>query len=207
MNRFDRFQELIEEPAPPPAAEAADEIVQPLVDLARALEVKSQVGAGVVHPEGQSRSYHLALWPRHRPAFRSLMVTVRAASGRWVVTNSMFWFSTADELAGWLENFVRRPELKATLEDLREQAKDPVDARLERANGMATLARVSPELQEQLAGLAEGVELPLDLELNDGEPAPEAATLRHLNSAGLRFEIHGPTVTGRTVHLRVIKLA
>lgn len=204
MNRYDRFQQLLDEP-PAPNPRPAAELVQPLDELARALEARAHVGASVLRSKDGKR-YHLAIWPRHRPAFRSLMVTVHIADGRGAVLGEpVFWFATADELADWLENFVQGPALRASLEELRIAATEPVDARLERANGMATLATVSPELQEALDGLAEGEVRALDLPLNEGEPVPDPATLSRLDSAGLRFEICGATVTDRTVHVRVVK--
>lgn len=204
MNRFDRFQQLLDEP-PTPDPRPAAELVQPLVDLARALEARAHVGASVL-PSKDGRRYHLAIWPRHRPAFRSLMVTVHIADGRGAVLGEpVFWFTTADELTGWLENFVRGPALRASLEELRIAATEPVDARLERANGMATLATVSPELQEALDGLAVGETHAFDLPLNEGEPVPDPDTLSRLDSAGLHFAICGATVTDRTVHLLVVR--
>jgi hypothetical protein len=205
MNRLDRFQQILDRPAPPAAPGAADELVQPLRDLAMALEARSQVGAAV-RRSGDGRRHHLALWPRHRPAFSSLMVTVHIADGRGLVlAQPNFPFASADELTGWLENFVQLPAFNALLDSLREQAMEPVDARLERENGMATLATVSPELQAELDGLAEGAERTVDLPLNDTEPEPDPAALFRLKSAGLLFDIRAPSVAGRTVHMRIIK--
>jgi hypothetical protein len=69
------------------------------------------------------------------------MVTVHVANGRGTVLgNPPQSFTSAEELVELLAAFVRRQEFEDTLEDLRAQARDPVDARLERANGMATLA-------------------------------------------------------------------
>jgi hypothetical protein len=77
------------------------ELVQPLDDLARALEARALVGARV-EPSRDGRRYHLALWPRHRPAFQSLMLTVQVASGRGVVlTEPPFWFTTWSSRRGW----------------------------------------------------------------------------------------------------------
>ncbi|WP_437323298.1 hypothetical protein [Sorangium sp. So ce381] len=206
MNRFDRFQQLIDEPEPPPNPHPAAEIVHPLVDFAAALEARARVGARVQSSE-DGRRHHLALWPLHRPAFRHIMVTVHVANGRGAVSGEpMFWFTNADELTGWLEHFMQGPAFKATLSQLRFAATEPVDARLERANGMATLAVVTPEQQEALDRLQVGEELSLALPLHDQEPLPDLAALRVLNTAGLKFAIRDPSLMGRTVQLRAVRL-
>lgn len=205
MNRIDRFLELIEEPANPPAPNQSADLVQPLRDLAEALRARG-VEADVRASE-DGRRYHLLLWPLHRPAYRSSLVTVQISNGRAVVVNNQTtqWFTTAEELTAWLENFIRTPAFRAALESLRAAATEPVDARLERDNGMATLVGVSPALQEDLAQHPVGRELDLDLELNRGEPAPIAEALRCLDSAGVRFQINSASVAGRMVHLHVVK--
>jgi|HubBroStandDraft_6_1064221.scaffolds.fasta_scaffold521476_2 hypothetical protein len=70
---------------------------------------------------------------------------------------------------------------------------------------MATMTTISPEEQEALGGLALGAERDLAVELNDREPVPEPGALRRLDSAGLRFEIRDPAITGRTVRMRLVK--
>jgi hypothetical protein len=204
---MNRFEQLIDEPAPPPDLRPAGELVQPLEDLAKAIRAKRpSVDASVV-PSKDGKRYHLALWPRHRPAFRSLMVTVHLADGRGAVLgNPIFWFTSADDLTGWLENFVQGPAFRASLDELSMAATEPVDARLERTNGMATLATVSPEQQEALDGIAVGDELTIDLPLNEREPVPDPAALRRLDAAGLHFAIREATLIARTVHLRVVRL-
>ncbi|MFS8071863.1 MAG: hypothetical protein ACMG6S_36295 [Byssovorax sp.] len=205
MNRVDLFRDLIDEPAPPPVPEQSGELVQPLHDLAQALTERAGVGARV-QTSDDGRRHHLALWPLHRPAYRSLMVTVQVANGRGtVLNNARVSFTTAEELTDWLASLVQRQEFKNTLESLREQAMEPVDARLERANGMATLVHISVEQQAKLNQHPVGGELQLDVELEDGEPLPEAAALRTLNSAGVRFDVRHASLTERTVHLEVVK--
>lgn len=207
MNHVDFFRELIEEPAPPSAPEQADELVQPLRDLAQALTEKALVGASV-QMSGDGRRYHLTLWPLHRPAYRSVMMTVQVANGRGTVfSNPPRSFTTADELTESLARFVQRQEFRATLEDLQAQAREPVSARLERANGMATLVHVPAGMQEALDQHPEGVELELDLMLAEREPVPDPGALRWLNSAGVRFEIRRASMTDRTVHVSVTKRA
>jgi hypothetical protein len=136
------------------------------------------------------------------------MVAVRITNERgFVLVTPMVPFATADELEEWLGRFVQTPKFKTALEDLRFAATEPVDARLERENGMATLATVPPDIQEALDDLPVQRERDLELELNDGEPVPDAGALRRLNAAGLRFEIRSPTITGRTVRMHVVKSA
>ncbi len=99
-------------------------------------------------------------------------------------------------------------ELYDSLEHLRAMAREPVDARLERANGMATLVQVSPQKQEELAR-SESQDLQLELQLAETEPIPQTDELRVLSSAGIRFEIveGSASVTERTVRLRAVKCA
>ncbi len=80
MNRVERFMELIAEPAPVPEDQIT-ELVQPLHDLAQALTQRAEVGAAV-QASDDGRRHHLALWPLHRPAFRSSILTVQLANGR-----------------------------------------------------------------------------------------------------------------------------
>lgn len=201
MNRIDRFLELINEPAPTP--EQNVDLVQPLRDLAEALRARG-VGAEV-RASDDRRRYHLLLWPLHRPAYRSTLVTVQISNGRAVIVHNQTtqWFTSVEELTMWLETFVQSPEFRATLENLRTAGREPVDARLERQNGMATLVCIPPDLQEELDRQPVGSERDLELQLNDGEPVPEAPAT--LNSAGVRFQIKSASVTDRTVHLRVVK--
>lgn len=207
MNRIDHFQDLIEEPAAPTRPEQDAPLVQPLKDLAMALSAKALVGAAV-RPSEDGRRHHLLLWPLHRPAYRSLLVTVWVTNGRAaVVGDPMFWFSTADELTAWLEALMRREDFKVTLEILRAKAHEPVDARLERANGMATLVVVSSAQQAMLDQQQADAELHIDLPLRDGEPVPDAGALRQLDSAGVRFRVQDASVTDRTVHLDLIRMA
>jgi hypothetical protein len=207
MNHVDFFRELIQEPAPAPIPEQTDALVQPLRDLAQALTERAAVGARV-QLSGDGRRHHLALWPLHRPAYRSLMVTVQVVNGRGtVLSNPPHTFISADELVAWLAAFVRRPEFQTTLDELRAQTRDPVDARLERGNGMATLVHVSAELQETLDRHPADGEFELDLTLLDREPVPDPGALVWLNSAGVRFEIRRASITDRTVHLNLIKRA
>ena len=205
MNRIDRFLELIEEPAPPPTPDQNAELVQPLRDLAEALNARG-VKADVRTSE-DGRRYHLLLWPPHRPAYRSSLITMQVSRGRAIVANDQTtqWFTTAEEVTRWLETFVQTPAFRVSLENLRGMAREPVDARLERANGMATLVGVPPTLQEELDRLPVGSERELHLELNDGEPIPDAAALHRLDSAGVPFLIRSASMTDRTVHLRVVK--
>jgi len=101
---------------------------------------------------------------------------------------------------------VQGPAFRTTLSQLRFAATEPVDARLERANGMATLAAVMPEQQEALDRLQVGQESEIELPLKEREPLPDPAALRVLNAAGLRFEIRNAVLKDRTVHLRAVRL-
>jgi hypothetical protein len=207
MNRIDRFLGLIDEPAAEPAGQQGEDLVEPLRDLARALREKAQVGAEVQASQ-DGFTHHLALWPLHRPAYKSLMVTLHVTQGRGTVySTTPFPFTRAEELGEWLEKFVQLPEFRRSLEQLRRLALEPVDGRIERENGMATLVTVSPEQQRILCESVRGRQLDLELELREGEPSPQRNELSTLSSAGVRFDIDPGSVVlvGRNVHLSVIK--
>ena len=122
-----------------------------------------------------------------------------------VVGNPRYSFGTADELTAWLENFLKRPEVRKTLEHMRIRAMEPVDGRLERENGMATIVAIPPSVQAKLGAEPDGKEVELRLELEDGEPVPDGAALRRLDAAGIVFTIQKAEVAGRTVHVTAIK--
>jgi hypothetical protein len=149
MDLVKRFPQIIDGPA------SSAELLRPLHNLATSLRESAHVGAGVA-PAGDGRTHHLALWPLHRPAFRSTLVTVQIANGRGVVmATPAVWFKTAEELTVWLAKFMQRSEVDETLAYLRGAATEPVDDRFERKNGRATLAPVSPEDQEMLDRLSD----------------------------------------------------
>jgi hypothetical protein len=204
MNRVDRFQSLISEPATPPLA-THDELVQPLRDLALALTAKA-IGAAVKASDDKRR-YHLMVWPLHRPAYRSILVSVSLVNGRVVVPgNPTHWFTTTDEFTEWLEGFVQRSEFRSTLEDLRAQAAEPVDGRLEQLNGMATIVEITLDQQARLDEQPHGIECQMDLRLREGEAVNDEPSFTMLNAAGLRFEVRQTDVQGRIVRLRLVRV-
>lgn len=202
MNRVDRFQKLIGESSPDPASNL--ELVGPLRDFAEAIR-KTGVAAEVRESSSGGR-HQLVLSPLNRPAFQSIVLTVQFTGGRGVVlATPPFWFTSADELTEWLAVFAALPEFKATLAVLREQAREPVDARLERENGMATMARVSADRQEKLGAMGAGEEQTFEVELLANERAPDASALRRFDSAGLKFEVLKATINERQVTLRIVR--
>lgn len=203
-SRVDRFVELIAEPTPD-AIPARDELLAPLFDLAAALRQRG-VEAEAKYSADQRR-LHLAVWPAHRPAFKSLVLTLQNYGGRvLVVGNNSVSFDTADELTRWLEDFVQRSEFQRTLASLQSAALEPVDGRLERENRMATVVEIPASLQAQLSTMRPGETRELDLELRPREPTPDPQRLVRLVSAGLEFGIQRATVTGRGVQLTVRKI-
>jgi hypothetical protein len=138
------------------------------------------------------------------------MATVHVANGRGtVLVSPPFSFTSADQLTEWLERFVQHPEFRDSLAGLREASAEPVDARLERGNGMATLVEVPASRQAALAQLAEGAELLFELELEDREPPPKSDEIRLLDSAGVRFDVvpGSAAVSGRKVRFRGVRRA
>lgn len=205
MSRVDLFRSLIDEPEAEGIPRDVAELLQPLDDLAEALRDEASVGAAVQASNDGLRR-HLVLWPLHRPKLRSRTLTIYLTkNGGILVGTPRCSFATADALTTWLESFLRRPEFRATLDDLRALAMEPVDGRLERENGMATIVAIPPGVQAKLGAEPDGKEVELRLELEDGEPVPDGAALRRLDAAGIVFTIQKAEVAGRTVHVTAIK--
>jgi|HubBroStandDraft_6_1064221.scaffolds.fasta_scaffold526168_2 hypothetical protein len=204
--RIDRFRELIAAPPTPPPPIQGSELVQPLKDLAEALRGTPGVDADV-QTSADGRRYYLALWPRHRPASRAVMVTVAVERGRLVLHDDpSVLLSGSDDFEKWLAERVQTQTFKHALDVLRDAAQEPVDARLERENGMFTLVQVSPEQQAELDSLAPEAAHRIDVPLREREPLPDAAALRRLNSAGVIFDVPKATLTDhRVVHLDLVK--
>ena len=209
MNPYDRFLDLIPRPEPAEGANRRPDLLVPLEDFARALSDRAGVGAEVQMSLDHLRA-HLAIWPLHRPAYRSLMLTIVLANDRAVLLGSPpFPFDSAEQLTEWLASFLQNPTFRTSLAQLRAAAAEPVDARLERENGMGTLVTVSPERQAFFSEQEMGTIIDVELMLEAGEPAPRAPELRVLNSAGIRYEILPDTVEvdNRTVRFRAVKVA
>jgi hypothetical protein len=109
-------------------------------------------------------------------------------------------------LTEWLERLVLRQEFRNALDDLRDRAREPVDARLESENEMATLVEVSPEEQERLDGCPTGKEVELDAPLHEHERVPDLKPLQRLNSAGVYFKIQEAELRERRLYLKMVKL-
>src|SRR5580704_19629435 len=166
----EQFRQIILAEAEPLGHAAPDEILEPLHDLVGAI-TESGVGAELV--DGPGGRVTLTLWPPHRRSHRTLMLPFVRGQGEVValLSGGRRSFRTADDLRAFLTEFVSRPEFKAGLAYLREQAQEPVEAVL-RSPDQTVMVGVAAADQQRLdeAGPAQEVELPVTLE--EGEALP-----------------------------------
>jgi hypothetical protein len=114
-------------------------------------------------------------------------------------------FSTADELRGFLSEFAGRPEFKASLAYLRDEAQQPVEAVL-RSVDHSLMIEIGAEDQQRLGEVSNGQEVPLVLTLEEGVSVPSSFTPTSLASAGLHFKVISASTKDRVISLRVQKL-
>jgi hypothetical protein len=196
MNQVDRFLKILEG-KPLKEQVPVEELLAPLHDLAVALRGHG-IGAGVLlrTSVGDVPRYHLEVWPLYRPAMTQRVWTVHVSDAPYV-TNAftcLLTFRTPDKLASWLETSVGEETFSNLLTYLYHQAREPVEARLERKNGMATLVIVPPNIQRELGERQPWHVFDLSLRLPIGEPAPDGSKLRYLRSAGIDLQIVPDTV-------------
>lgn len=191
--------------APEPSSQARpDEILEPLKDLVGAID-ESGVGVELVAASGGRLT--LTLWPRYRPALRSLMLPLVHDHGEVIALLSAGRrsFRTADELREFLTEFAGRPELKASLAYLRDQALQPVEAVL-RSVDHSLMIEIGAGDQQRLGEAARGQELDLTITLEEGESIPSTFAPTSLASAGLHLRVVSSQVQDRAISLQVQKL-
>lgn len=163
---------------------------------------KAGIGASL-RRAGDGVRHNLVLWPKYRPGWRTLMLTFRVDAISVVVTGSSSRaFDTPRDLRDHLLDFARSRDFKATLALLREQAQEPVEARLEASADDWLLVEVSAAFQERLHEQRDQT-LELAVELEPGERVPDADSLRWLRSAGVDVPVRSARIKGRTVALVV----
>jgi hypothetical protein len=180
-----------------------DTLLAPLKDLAEAIEaegVRAEVSSSM-----DERRWHLVLWPLHRPAFKSFVLTFHVYGGRVLVPTGSAGetvdFADPESFTAWLLDFARSASFRSSLAELKSFATESVDARVERENGMAKIVNVPPELQAQLDALGPSQELAVTVELAPHEKVPERPeSLVRLRSAGLDFELCDVQAIGRSLH-------
>ncbi len=205
---------------PGPTLSFADEIariaapaVPPEIPRMRFLEMWEQfaeglrrtaIGADVRLSEDGTR-YHLVLCPPHRPAWRTLMLTFQLTpTSVLIFQKETTTLRSPEELASWLRSFAGGAEFQNTLQALREQAEEPVEARLVLQGAPDLLVEISPDGQRQLATATTEV-LSIILDLDAGDPLPDQGTIRALSSAGVDWRVDRDEVRGRTVELQLRK--
>lgn len=202
-----RFKELLNAPVATMPADMIVALTQPLRDLAVALS-ESGVGADVVADDQIGGRFTLVMWPQYRPATRTLALTCRMMDGRLITSDGAGDrdMRSADDVTKWLIHEVTQQRFREQLEYIRRQATGRIDGRLERANGMATLVRVSPEQQRLFAEWPIGATHELSIELQKGELVPDVDQLVSLFSEGFRFDVQNAAIVReRTVRAMFTK--
>jgi hypothetical protein len=152
-------------------------------------------GVGARIQQGRDpRKLTLYLYPLHRPARVNLMLTFFLDGDGIVVSGeSSTSLSSPEELQRWLLKYVQSPAFVESLDELREQAKLPVEARLRVDSHMAyaagdVLVAITPDDQKKLDNASVGSEVEFVVErvefLGNGQFA-EPPRYALIESAGL----------------------
>jgi len=165
-----------------------------------------QAGIGAdVRPSEDGTQYHLVLWPAYRPGWRTLMLTFRVTPTSVLIFQSGTTpLNSPEELANWLRDFAGGDNFQSTLQALREQADEPVEARLMIQRAPDLLVQVSPETQRQIA-TATAEDITMTVELEEGDPIPDQGAICALDSAGLKLQVVRAQARDRTVELQLRK--
>lgn len=198
---LEQFRQIIAGPAEAETPRNGDEILEPLRELVVAIRESGVEAELVPRPGG---AYTLTLWPQHRPSDRSLMLPYIYERGevKVLLNEGPQSFRTADELRKFLNEFAGRPEFRAGLAYLRDQAKQPVEAVL-RSENESFLVEIEAQDQKRLFDASAEEEIALALTMEDGYSIPSAFT--SLGSAGLHFKVISSEVQARTISLRLRK--
>ncbi len=161
----------------------------------------SMTGVGAeIRQSGDGKRYHLVLWPLHRPAWRTHMLTFGVTpQSTTIYPDPARSLGSPAELADWLREFAASTNFRGALQALRAQADEPVEAQLEIANSPDIVLVVSPDRQRALAEATDPIEL--EVELERGERIPGGGTARRLRSAGIVLDVAESKVIGRRIRL------
>jgi hypothetical protein len=203
----DPFRDLVAA-TPAPSPEQVAKLVAPLRRLEESLRANAEVDASVRVSDDGLR-YDLVVWPLHRPAVRSTMVSIVVSEGRLIALNKLPWerLPGPEALESWLIGLVKSIPFREKLEDLRVIAGNAtVEARL-RHDGPGSPLRIQvlPAQQAKLGACALNEETELDFTVSGEDPLPASAALRQINSAGLAFDIREATQRGRALSLKLIR--
>jgi hypothetical protein len=198
---------FVEEIAALVAPTSSDNQRMPIVsvwhDFARGLE-QAEIGAAVRRLDERNR-YALVLWPAYRPAWRTQMLTFAIRPPSVVIyQKDAEELSSVPELQNWLRDFASEPRFKQTLQSLRDEAKEPVEARLIIEGDRDLLVEVSAQHQQQLATTTT-VETEISVQLEKGDTIPSLKAIRALRSAGIDRDVIDAQSSGRTLRVRLAR--
>jgi hypothetical protein len=166
---------------------------------------KSGIGADVRRSDDGTR-YHLVLWPAHRPAWRTMMLTFQMVGAEVrIFQQGTTPLKSPEELAEWLRDFASGASFQDTLQALREKEDEPVEARLVVEGAPDLLVLVPKDNQRELAEGAAG-DLMLTITLEEGDTTPNPKNIRLLRSAGIEINVASAALHGRTLELTLKKV-
>lgn len=168
------------------------------------LSTSGDVGACITPSEDGLRN-HLVLWPKYRPGWRHLMLSFAIqADGVHVFSRPSSTHGTVEEFREWLLRYASTEEFHHSLNLLREQAQEQVEARLEVEGSNDLLIPISAENQKRLCEFSSS-DTTLIVELDDWEEIPDRTQIRKLRSAGVVLLVVEAKVSGRSLELKVAR--
>lgn len=157
------------------------------------------------------RKFGLYLHAPYRPQRGSLMLSFFIDGDKVVVSGeSPRTIESPEELERWLLDFVQLPAFVESVSTLREEADQPMEARLRVATGVAftkgdLVVAVSPADQRLLAEAAPGAEVTLDVarvEFPGNAPFADPPEYKVLDSAGLVVSIESAERVGDKLRIK-----
>lgn len=198
----EEFRRIIKEsPVINPRTDQND-LLEPLDDLVAAMNEEGVAAELVSSSDGR---LSLVLWPVYRPSYRSLFLPLMWQGSELIalMNTGSVSFRSADELRTFLRMFASRPEFKAGLAHLREQAQQPVEAVL-RSENKSLLVEIPACDQQRLGEASPDDDIPLTITIREGQALPSAPL--SLVSAGLHFRVLSSSTQHRTLSLYLRKI-
>ena len=162
---------------------------------------------------GDPRKLGVWLYPEHRPSRGSLMLTFFFDVDAVVAFGeSPTRLTTPDLLEAWLVEFVKKPAFIESLGILREEAKQPVEARLyvnadRQRHEQDPTVDVSARDQKALDGLPSGGRTSIDVVRTafPGNPQITSQAYALLDSAGVVVRVEKSILDGAKLTIHVIR--
>lgn len=157
------------------------------------------------------RKLGLYLHASYRPERGSLMLSFFLDGDKIIVSGeSPKTIGSPEELERWLLDFVKLPAFVESISTLREEAEQPMEARLRVATGVAyakgdLVVAVAPADQRMLAETAVHAEVTLDItrvEFPGNAPFADPPEYKVLDSAGLVVNIESATRIGDKLRIK-----